>query len=172
MRTWRVLALVGAFGSIAACGGSSIERREWSGDGHGGTSSGDSGSGGTSAAGTSGTNTGGTNPGGSSAAGTSGTNTSGTNPGGSSAGGAGAGGSSGVGGAPDRCADVPCGTACGQCTLNDPECNNSTSEKFCDTEGKCTRSQPTCPKPTCTSEVECPYPKSLCLTCENGAIAC
>ena len=172
MRTWWVLALVGAFGSVAACGGSSIERREGSGDGDGGTSSGDSGSGGTSAAGTSGTNTGGTSSGGSSAGGMSGTNTGGTSPGGSSAGGMGAGGSSGVGGAPDPCAGVPCGTLCDHCTLNDPECNNRSPDKFCDAEGRCNRSQPTCPAPTCTSEVQCPYPKSLCLTCDNGEIVC
>jgi hypothetical protein len=151
MRTWWVLALVGALGPVAACGGSSIERHEGrgasAGDGDGGTSSG--GTGGTSASGTSGTNTGGT-----------------------SAGGTGAGGSSGVGGAPDPCADVSCGSFCGYCTPNDLQCNGATGEKFCDAEGRCNPSQPTCPEPTCTSAIQCPYPKSLCLTCGNGETMC
>jgi hypothetical protein len=111
MRTRWVLAFLGAFGTVEACGGSSIERHEGSGasagDDDGGTSSAGSGSGATNSSGTN-------------AGGTSGTSSSGS--GGTSSGGTSSGGTS--------------------------------------------------PEPTCAEDAQCPYPKSLCLTCENGAIAC
>jgi hypothetical protein len=71
----------------------------------------------------------------------------------------------------EPCAGKACGDSCTQCPPNDPECSETAVLKYCDANGGCGPSFPTCGGTgQCSSAGDCPA-ILICLPCPDGSCA-
>ena len=70
----------------------------------------------------------------------------------------------------DPCDGKACGEQCKQCPPNDPGCEETAVLKFCDQNGSCQPTYPTCGGNQCNAPGDCPV-IGVCKLCPDGSCA-